>query len=99
MISIHIHRPHVLKVDDVRAAARRALDGMRAPMGLDGSWEGDVYRFTKPTAGRVTLEAGSVRVEVTLGTGLRTAKGSIEKRIEHELDRWLGPRAANRVPP
>ena len=93
MTGIDIKKVHALPMREARVRASRALERLKGPMGLDGAWKGDVYQFAKPTTGRLTLAADSVRVEVALGTGLHVARGTIEKRLHAEIDRWLGEEA------
>jgi putative polyhydroxyalkanoate system protein len=93
MTGIDIKKAHALSMSEARVRASRALERLKGPMGLDGAWNGDVYEFGKPTAGRLTLAAGSVRIEVALGTGLHVARGTVERRLAAEIDHWLGPSA------
>jgi len=87
---VEITKNHPLDLDAIRAAAHDALVRMRASLGLDGSWHGDVYEFSKPTTGKITIAIGFVRVELALGSEVQVAKGTVEKRIRGALERLLG---------
>ena len=94
MTGIDIKKVHALPLHETRARTAEALERLKGPMGLDGAWHGDVHEFGKPTAGRLTLTADSVRVEIAVGPGLHVARRSIEKRLHAEIECWLGESGA-----
>lgn len=82
-----------------KAAAREKTEHLAARMkekfGLNSEWQGDVLGFEAPkgaakgTKGKIHLAEDTVRVEVDLPLLLRGFKGTVEKRIEEELDKLL----------
>jgi putative polyhydroxyalkanoate system protein len=89
---IDVTRPHALSDPEARAMAERLMERLSREFGLQGQWAGDVLRFHRPgVQGRLALEPGSLRLQVTLGFLLKAMQGRIEQAIDRELDTHFPP--------
>ena len=86
MPKIDIHRPHQLTVAEARAVVDQVAARMREKFGMDGQWEGDTLRFSRPGVN------GSDAIQVTaeLGMMLAPLKGMVEQEIRRKLDEHFG---------
>lgn len=92
MSDIDVIRAHSLDAADARARAERLMERLEREFGLQGQWAGDVLRFHRSgVQGRLALEPGSLRLQVTLGFLLKAMQGRIEQAIERELDTHFPP--------
>lgn len=90
MAAIDITRNHTLGKTAVKEKVNQVLERIKAEMGLQGAWNGDVFKITKPAEGSFTITDTTVHVVVELGFMLRPLKGKIEERINGELTKALG---------
>lgn len=90
MADIDISHNHSLGKEAAKAKSNEVIEKIRSEFGVQGSWDGDVFRITKPTTGSFTVTDNNVRVQVELGFAMRMIKGKIEDRIKSELRRALG---------
>lgn len=90
MADIDISHNHSLGKDTAKTKAGEVIEKIRGEFGVQGNWDGDVFKITKPTTGTFTVTDTTVRVQVELGFALRMIKGKIEDRIKSELKRSLG---------
>jgi putative polyhydroxyalkanoate system protein len=89
---IDLKRAHGLSPDEAHAMAERLLEKLGKEFGLQGRWAGDVLRFQRPgVQGHLTLGAGDLRLQVTLGFLLKAMRGRIQQAIEGELERLFPP--------
>jgi putative polyhydroxyalkanoate system protein len=89
---IDITRAHALGAQDAREKAERLMERLEREFGLQGQWAGDVLRFHRAgLQGRLALEPGSLRLQVTLGFLLKAMRGRIEQAIGRELDSNFPP--------
>lgn len=89
MAAIDITRNHTLGKAAVKVKVQEVLDRIKGELGLQGAWDGDVYKITKPTEGSFTITDTTVRVQVELSFMLRPLKSKIEDRINSELSKSL----------
>lgn len=95
MATIDIRRGHTLSVDEAKKRAEELARSMEDKLGIRWSWESDYIRFNAPqgaakgASGKVSVDGGSVRVEVDLPFLLRAIKGTIESKVNQKLDELL----------
>lgn len=89
MAAIDITRNHTLGKPAVKEKVNQVLERMGGSIGLQGAWQGDVYRITKPATGTFTITDTTVHVQIELSFLQRALKGTIEDRINGELDKAL----------
>ena len=58
MPKIDIRRPHQLSIPEARAVVDKVAARMREKFGMDGQWQGDTLRFSRP--GVSGVEQGAV---------------------------------------
>lgn len=96
MATIDIRRNHTLGLEAAKEKAAGLADGMKEKLGLDWAWDGNNIKFNassgmaKGVTGKVTVEAESIRVEIDLPFLMRAMKGTIESKVNQNLDRALG---------
>jgi putative polyhydroxyalkanoate system protein len=90
MAAIDITRNHTLGKAGVKVKVDEVLARIGGNLGLQGSWDGDVYKITKPATGTFAITDTTVRVQIELSFIQRALKGTIEDRINGELTKALG---------
>ena len=89
---IDLTRAHALSAAEARAKAERLMERLEREFGLQGTWAGDTLRFQgSGVQGRLALEPGALRLQVTLGFLLKAMRGRIEQAIDRELDAHFPP--------
>lgn len=89
MAAIDITRNHTLGKAAVKGKVDEVLARIKGEMNLQGAWNGDVFKITKPAEGSFTITDTTVHVVVDLPFMLRPLKGKIEERINGELTKAL----------
>ncbi len=95
MATIDIERQHTLGRDVARERAEKLASGMQAKLGIDWKWDGDKIKFNassgaaKGATGTVSVDDKKVRVEIDLPFLLRAVKGTIETRVNDELNKLM----------
>ncbi len=90
MAAIDITRNHTLGKTAVKEKVNQVLERIGGSIGLQGAWDGDVFKITKPATGTFTISDTTVHVEIELSFLQRALKGKIEERINGELTKALG---------
>jgi putative polyhydroxyalkanoate system protein len=91
MADIDITRPHVLGLEEARAAAERMESHLGRKFGLTGSWKGNTLHFARPgVTGSLAITEKELHLQVALGFMLKAMRGSIEDAVRHELDTLFG---------
>jgi len=96
MATIDIKRAHSLGKDVAREKAESLANGMKAKLGIEWTWQGDQIKFNAPSGaakganGQVSVSDKEVRVEIDLPFLLRAVKGTIEGRVNDELNKLMG---------
>lgn len=96
MATIDIRRQHTLGKDVAKQKAESLAKGMEAKLGIRWHWEGDKIKFDAPSGaakgatGQVGVSDSEVRVEIDLPFLLRAVKGTIEGRVNEELNKLMG---------
>lgn len=95
MATIEIERKHTLGKDIAKERAEKLAKGMEAKLGIQWKWDGDKIKFDAPSGtakgakGIVAVTDANVRVEIDLPFLLRAVKGSIETRVNDELNKLM----------
>jgi putative polyhydroxyalkanoate system protein len=89
MATIDINRSHALGKEEAKKRANDVLEKMKGSAGIKGAWNGDKFDITAPAKGTFLVTESNVRVEIDLPLMMRPLKGTIESRINAELDRAL----------
>lgn len=95
MATIEIERKHTLGKDIAKERAEKLAKGMEAKLGIQWKWDGDKIKFDAPSGtakgakGLVAVTDGNVRVEIDLPFLLRAVKGTIETRVNDELNKLM----------
>jgi putative polyhydroxyalkanoate system protein len=89
MAAIDITRNHTLGKAAVKEKVNGVLERMGSSIGLQGAWDGDVYKIAKPATGTFAITDTTVRVQIELSFIQRALKGTIEDRINGELNKAL----------
>jgi putative polyhydroxyalkanoate system protein len=89
MAAIDITRNHTLGKAAVKEKVNQVIERIKGETGLQGAWNGDVFKITKPADGSFTITDTTVHVVVDLPFMLRPLKGKVEERINNELNRAL----------
>lgn len=96
MATIDIRRSHTLGKEVAKQKAESLAKGMEAKLGIRWRWEGDNIKFDAPSgaakgaSGRVGVTDSDVSVAIDLPLLLRAVKGTIESRVNDELDKLMG---------
>jgi putative polyhydroxyalkanoate system protein len=90
MADIDISKNHTLGKAVAKEKATEVINKIRGEIGLDGTWNADIFTISKPVKGSFTVTDTAVRVQIELGFAMRMIKGKIEERIRGELTRALG---------
>jgi putative polyhydroxyalkanoate system protein len=96
MSTIDISRAHSLDKEEARRRAETLARTLEDKLGIRWNWDGDRIRFHAPggaakgSSGTVSVDPKTVRVEVDLPFLLRAIKGTIEGKINKNLDELLG---------
>jgi putative polyhydroxyalkanoate system protein len=91
MSDISITRKHDLSPEELRARVEKTLVGLKAKLGVKGSWSGD----TCTVAGKgikkceIKLQPDTLTFDVKLGMAFKLMKGQIEKQITAEVDKII----------
>jgi putative polyhydroxyalkanoate system protein len=87
MPSIDIRRPHSLSPAEARAVVEQVAARMHEKFGMEGQWQGDTLKFTRPGVnGSIAIGAAEIHVSAELGMLLSPLKGMIEQEIPRKLD-------------
>jgi len=87
MPSIDIRRPHSLSPAEARAVVEQVATRMHEKFGMEGQWQGDTLKFTRPGVnGSIAIGAAEIHVSAELGMLLSPLKGMIEQEIRRKLD-------------
>jgi putative polyhydroxyalkanoate system protein len=95
MATIDIERKHSLGRDVAKQRAEELAKRMEAKLGIQWKWDGDKIRFDAPSGaakgakGTVNVSDSNVRVEIDLPFLLRALKGTIEGRVNDELNKLM----------
>lgn len=88
---IDIRRPHQLSIAEARAVVDQVAARMREKFGMDGQWEGDTLRFSRPGVnGSIAVGSDAIQVTAELGMMLAPLKGMVEQEIRRKLDEHFG---------
>lgn len=96
MATIDIRRQHTLGKDVAKQKAETLAKGMESKLGIRWNWQGDHIKFDAPSGaakgatGQVSVTDSDVRVEIDLPFLLRAVKGTIETRVNDELNKLMG---------
>ncbi len=97
MATIDIRRAHSLGKDAAKVKAESLAKGMEEKMSIKWRWEGDRIKFDAPsgaakgTSGTVSVTDSEVRVEIDLPFLLRPLKGTVEGRVNDQLNKLMAP--------
>lgn len=87
MPSIDIRRPHQLSIAEARAVVDKVAERMREKLGVDGQWQGDTLRFSRPgVSGTIAVSSDAIQVKAELGLMMSPLKGMVEQEIRCKLD-------------
>lgn len=95
MATIDIDRKHTLGKDVAKQRAEELAKRMESKLGIQWKWDGDKIRFDAPSGsakgakGVVAVSDSDVRVEIDLPFLLRALKGTIEGRVNDELNKLM----------
>lgn len=100
MATIDIRRSHTLGIEVAKTRAETLAKGMESKLGIRWKWAGDQIKFDAPSGaakgatGSVSVDDANVRVEIDLPFLLRAVKGTIESRVNDELNKLMGSAAS-----
>ena len=87
MSKIDIRRPHQLSIAEARAVVDQVAARMHEKLGVDGRWDGDTLRFSRPgVSGTIAVSSDVVQVNAELGLMFSPLKGMVEQEIRRKLD-------------
>ena len=87
MPKIDIHRPHQLSIAGARAVVDQVAARMHEKLGMEGQWQGDTLRFSRPgVTGTIVVSNDAIQVHAELGLMLSPLKGMVEQEIRRKLD-------------
>ena len=87
MPKIDIRRPHQLSIPQARAVVDKVAARMHEKFGMEGHWQGDALRFSRPgVTGTITVVSDAIQVNAELGMMLAPLKGMVEQEIRRKLD-------------
>lgn len=92
MATIEITHSHAMGTRQLRDVVEEVAQKLQENLDMEYQWSesGEEVTFARRGAdGRVLLGDEEVRIELNLGTMLRSLKGPIEKRIRAHLDEAL----------
>jgi putative polyhydroxyalkanoate system protein len=89
MATIDISRTHTLGKEEAKNRANTILEKMKSSAGIKGTWSGDTFNIESPAKGTFKVSDNLVRIELDLPLMMRPLKGTIESKINSELDRSL----------
>jgi putative polyhydroxyalkanoate system protein len=91
MPTIDIRRPHQLPLPQAREVIEQVATKMREKFDMQGTWQGDIYRFSRSGVnGSIAVAATEVVVHAELGMLLSPLKGMVEQEIRRKLDEHFG---------
>jgi putative polyhydroxyalkanoate system protein len=96
MATIDIRRSHTLEKDEAKRRSEALARSMEDKLGIRWHWEGDKIHFDTPqgaakgTTGTVCVDPKDVHVQIDLPFLLRAIKGSVETKVNQQLDEVLG---------
>ncbi|MEG0822152.1 MAG: polyhydroxyalkanoic acid system family protein [Burkholderiaceae bacterium] len=94
MSDIHIVRSHHLSLSEAKKAVQEAAGDLAAEYDLESEWKGNTLHFSRSGVdGTMTVSAGEVELDVTLGFLLRAFSASFESHIERHLSQHLSEHA------
>ena len=87
MPKIDIRRPHQLSIAEARAVVDQVAARMHEKLGIDGQWQGDTLRFSRPgVSGTIAVSSDAIQVNAELSLMLSPLKGMVEQEIRRKLD-------------
>ena len=87
MPKIDIRRSHQLSIAEARAVVDQVAARMHEKLGIDGQWQGDTLRFSRPgVSGTIAVSSNAIQVNAELGLMLSPLKGMVEQEIRRKLD-------------
>ena len=87
MPKIDIRRPHQLSIAEARAVVDQVAARMHEKLGIDGQWQGDILRFSRPgVSGTIAVSSDAIQVNAELGLMLSPLTGMVEQEIRRKLD-------------
>jgi putative polyhydroxyalkanoate system protein len=91
MPKIDIRRPHQLSLSEARAVVDKVAARMHEKFGMEGQWQGDILRFSRPGVnGSIAVASDVIHVTAELGMMLAPLKGMVEQEIRRKLDEHFG---------
>lgn len=91
MPKIDIRRPHQLSIAEARAVVDKVAARMQEKFGMEGQWQGDTLRFSRPGVnGSIAVASDALQVTAELGMMLSPLKGMVEQEIRRKLDEHFG---------
>ncbi|KRE89178.1 polyhydroxyalkanoic acid synthase [Frateuria sp. Soil773] len=91
MPKIDIRRPHHLPLAEARGVIDQVAARMREKFGMEGQWQGDTLRFSRPGVnGAIAVGSDEIHVSAELGMMLSPLKGMVEQEIRRKLDEHFG---------
>ena len=87
MPKIDIRRAHQLSIAEARAVVDKVAARMHEKLGVDGQWDGDTLRFSRPgVKGTIAVSSDAIQVNAELGLMFSPLKGMVEQEIRRKLD-------------
>ena len=87
MPKIDIRRAHQLPIAEARAVVDKVAARMREKLSVDGQWDGDTLRFSRPGVnGTIAVSSDAIQVNAELGLMFSPLKGMVEQEIRRKLD-------------
>lgn len=92
MASIDINRTHSLGLETAKERVQQVAERLQSKLGITWKWEGDKIAFqaesgmAKGVKGTIAVTDANVRTQIDLPFLLKAMKGTIEKKVEEELN-------------
>lgn len=86
-MSIDIHKPHALSLEDAQAVADELARDLADKFGIDYGWDGDTLVFERPGVnGEIDVDGESIHVRARLGFLFTYLQPAVEREIHRYLD-------------
>lgn len=90
MAKFSVSKSFTMSREEVREAAGKLAEQLKADHGLRYTWQGDTARFSRSGIdGVLKIEADVIRVEVKLGFMASAFEGPLKKAMNEYLDRFV----------
>lgn len=90
MTTIKVNRHHKLGSERARETVDKLARKLEKDLDAQCRWEGSTLVFSRSGAsGKIDVSDDEIDLEIKLGLLLRPLKGTIERTIEEEMDRYL----------